>query len=255
MLRLFHIADIKLMFLYSAGVGRTGTYIVLDAQLNQLRLTGTLSPLGFLCRARTQRNHLVQTEEQYVFVHDALLEHVRSGNTEVEFPKAREYLIRLLENISEDELAVLDLNSNNRQKSTNDLTNGVTVNGETAETSSIKSSQNSEKEMVENGSEISIKTDDLNSEQSKSSQRDLNDSNNFNSNNSNSNNSNSNNSNSNNSTTNLEDQKEVMVNGDDSEGVYDLAPRSTDTYSRKMQAYNNMSEQEKEEIRRYNFRL
>lgn len=182
-----------------------------------------------------------------MFVHDALLEHVRSGDTEVEFTKAREYLAKLLEDISEDELAVLDLNSN--KKSTNDLSNGVVVNGET---SSIKSSQNSEKEVVENGSEISIKTDDLNSEQSKSSTRDLNEnSNNSTSNNFNSNNSNSNNSNNSNSNMNSEEQKEVLVNGDESEGVYDLAPRSTDTYSKKMQAYNNLNDQEKEEIRRY----
>lgn len=206
------------IFVHSAGVGRTGTYIVLDAQLNQLKLTGTLSPLGFLCRARTQRNHLVQTEEQYVFVHDALLEHVRSGNTEVEFPKAREYLSKLLEPITEEELAVLDLNPQ-KTKSVIDLT---TVNGngtENGDTTSIKSQ--SEKEIVENGSQVSIKTEDLNG--SKSSLR--------------------------------EEDSEVKervngINGEESEGVYDLAPRSTDTYSKKMQAYNSLSEAEKEEIRK-----
>ncbi|CAG4981149.1 unnamed protein product [Colias eurytheme] len=197
----------------SAGVGRTGTYIVIDAQLNQLKLTGTLSPLGFLCRARTQRNHLVQTEEQYVFVHDALLEYVRSGNTEVEFAKAREYLVKLLEPISEDELAVMDL-SPVRNKSVNDLT---TVENDVT---SVKSSSDKDKtEVMENGSEMSIKTDELNSEPSKSSDG---------------------------------QEKEVLVNGDESEGVYDLAPRSTDTYSKKMAAYNSMSEEEKEEIRRAN---
>ncbi|CAB3242766.1 unnamed protein product [Arctia plantaginis] len=204
----------------SAGVGRTGTYIVLDAQLNQLKLTGTLSPLGFLCRARTQRNHLVQTEEQYVFVHDALLEHVRSGDTEVEFPKAREYLAKLLVPISDEELAVLDINSN-KHRSAIDLSNGI----ENGETSSIKSSvHTSEKEVLENGSQISIKTDDLNSENSKSVK----------------------------DSEGTDDSKDGMVNGDDTEGVYDLAPRSTDTYNKKMQAYNNMSEQEKEEMRRAN---
>lgn len=206
------------VFDYSAGVGRTGTYIVLDAQLNQLKLTGTLSPLGFLCRARTQRNHLVQTEEQYVFVHDALLEHVRSGDTEVEFPKAREYLAKLLQPISDEELAVLDFNSN-KHKSAIDLSNGI----ENGETSSIKSSvHTSDKEVLENGSQVSIKTDELNSENSKSVK----------------------------DSEGTDDSKEGMVNGEDTEGVYDLAPRSTDTYSKKMQAYNNMSDQEKEEMRR-----
>lgn len=204
----------------SAGVGRTGTYIVLDAQLNQLKLTGTLSPLGFLCRARTQRNHLVQTEEQYVFVHDALLEHVRSGDTEIEFPKARQYLAKLLEPISDEELAVLDLSSI-KHRSAIDLSNGL----ENGETSSIKSSvQASDREILENGSQISIKTDDLNSEQSKSVK----------------------------DSEGPEESKEGMVNGDEMEGVYDLAPRSTDTYSKKMQAYNNMTDQEKEEMRRVN---
>lgn len=206
---------LTLILFCSAGVGRTGTYIVLDAQLNQLKLTGTLSPLGFLCRARTQRNHLVQTEEQYIFVHDALLEHVRSGDTEVHFSKTRDYLIKLLEPITEDELAVLDA-SPPRRKSLNDL-NGL----ENGEGSSLKSSQICSAEAVENGSQVSIKTDDLNSEMSKSS--------------------------ANNDT---QDDQKVMTNGEESEGVYDLAPRSTDTYSKKMAAYNNMSDEEKEEIRR-----
>lgn len=123
----------------------------------------------------------------------------------------------------------MDLNSN-KHKSVNDLTNGI-ENGETSSMKSSQSNHNSDKEIVENGSEISIKTDELNSEQSKSSTRESK-------------------SSTRGSNETSEEQKEGLTNGDDSEGVYDLAPRSTDTYSKKMQAYNNMSEQEKEEIRR-----
>ncbi|XP_046366897.1 tyrosine-protein phosphatase Lar-like isoform X5 [Haliotis rufescens] len=67
----------------SAGVGRTGAFIVIDAMLERIKHEKTVDIYGHVTCLRAQRNYMVQTEDQYIFIHDSLLEAVQCGNTEV----------------------------------------------------------------------------------------------------------------------------------------------------------------------------
>ncbi|XP_041359099.1 receptor-type tyrosine-protein phosphatase T-like isoform X2 [Gigantopelta aegis] len=67
----------------SAGVGRTGTYISIDTQLEKAKSEGLIDVHNFVQLMRTQRVNMVQTLEQYIFVYDCLLEALICGDTPV----------------------------------------------------------------------------------------------------------------------------------------------------------------------------
>ncbi|XP_057194003.1 protein tyrosine phosphatase receptor type Fa isoform X3 [Triplophysa rosa] len=67
----------------SAGVGRTGCFIVIDAMLERMKHEKLVDIYGHVTCMRAQRNYMVQTEDQYIFIHEALLEAATCGNTEV----------------------------------------------------------------------------------------------------------------------------------------------------------------------------
>ncbi|XP_028974541.2 receptor-type tyrosine-protein phosphatase F isoform X12 [Esox lucius] len=67
----------------SAGVGRTGCLIVIEAMLERMKHEKSVDIYGHVTCMRAQRNYMVQTEDQYVFIHEALLEAATCGLTEV----------------------------------------------------------------------------------------------------------------------------------------------------------------------------
>ncbi|XP_057711096.1 receptor-type tyrosine-protein phosphatase S isoform X34 [Corythoichthys intestinalis] len=79
----------------SAGVGRTGCFIVIDAMLERIKHEKTVDIYGHVTLMRAQRNYMVQTEDQYVFIHDALLEAVNCGATEVPARNLYAYIQKL----------------------------------------------------------------------------------------------------------------------------------------------------------------
>ncbi|KAK9525985.1 hypothetical protein VZT92_016648 [Zoarces viviparus] len=56
----------------SAGIGRTGCFIATTIGCRQLQLEGVVDVLSITCRLRADRGGMIQTGEQYEFVHHAL---------------------------------------------------------------------------------------------------------------------------------------------------------------------------------------
>uniref|UniRef100_A0A4X1V517 Receptor-type tyrosine-protein phosphatase epsilon n=1 Tax=Sus scrofa TaxID=9823 RepID=A0A4X1V517_PIG len=65
----------------SAGVGRTGTFIVIDVDVFE-----------FVSRIRNQRPQMVQTDMQYTFIYQALLEYYLYGDTELDVSSLEKHL-------------------------------------------------------------------------------------------------------------------------------------------------------------------
>ncbi|XP_061594497.1 receptor-type tyrosine-protein phosphatase S isoform X2 [Cololabis saira] len=93
----------------SAGVGRTGCFIVIDAMLERIKHEKTVDIYGHVTLMRAQRNYMVQTEDQYSFIHDALLEAVACGNTEVAARSLYSYIQKLAQVESGEHVTGMEL--------------------------------------------------------------------------------------------------------------------------------------------------
>ncbi|XP_035282760.1 receptor-type tyrosine-protein phosphatase delta isoform X10 [Anguilla anguilla] len=93
----------------SAGVGRTGCFIVIDAMLERIKHEKTVDIYGHVTLMRAQRNYMVQTEDQYIFIHDALLEAVMCGTTEVPARNLYAYIQKLTQIESGENVTGMEL--------------------------------------------------------------------------------------------------------------------------------------------------
>lgn len=59
---------------FSAGIGRTGTYIALDALCKTGKTSGKVNVMECVKAMRTDRMNMVQTYVRYIFVHKKTLD-------------------------------------------------------------------------------------------------------------------------------------------------------------------------------------
>jgi protein tyrosine phosphatase len=79
----------------SAGVGRTGTYIAIDVILQHIQDHPSVCVQGVLQDLRNQRMKMVQSEEQYEFIHRAVVEGYLYKDTLVDSEHLEGYYHRL----------------------------------------------------------------------------------------------------------------------------------------------------------------
>ncbi|XP_060933938.1 receptor-type tyrosine-protein phosphatase C-like isoform X2 [Limanda limanda] len=92
----------------SAGVGRTGTYIGIDAMMEAMEVEGRVDIYGYMVRLRRQRCLMVQVEAQYILIHQALVEHNQFGETEIPLSEVHSTLSTLTEKTSESEPTLME---------------------------------------------------------------------------------------------------------------------------------------------------
>ena len=80
----------------NTGVGRTGTYILIDAMLEIIERERKVDIYNYFQVLRRDRMQMVQTAEQYLFVHDAIHEFICCGDTTISLSKLKSKLEVLL---------------------------------------------------------------------------------------------------------------------------------------------------------------
>ncbi|KAL3867982.1 hypothetical protein ACJMK2_040823 [Sinanodonta woodiana] len=80
----------------SAGVGRTGTFIAIDFLVNQAEAQGAVNVISCLESLRNQRVLMIQTLDQFIFVHEVLVEALTCTTSAVSAQEFQEEYRKLL---------------------------------------------------------------------------------------------------------------------------------------------------------------
>ena len=76
----------------NAGVGRSGTFILIDAMLELIQRERKVDIYNYFQILRRDRMQMVQTTEQYIFIHDAIYDFICCGETTISSSKLKSEL-------------------------------------------------------------------------------------------------------------------------------------------------------------------
>ena len=79
----------------NAGVGRSGTFILIDAMLELIQRERKVNIYNYFQILRRDRMQMVQTAEQYIFIHDAIYDFICCGETTISSSKLKSELVIL----------------------------------------------------------------------------------------------------------------------------------------------------------------
>jgi protein tyrosine phosphatase len=102
------ISDIPIIVHCSAGVGRTGTFIALDCILDQINAENTIDIKRVVKKMREKRMFMVQTVDQYTFLHTAVRELLLCGDTSVRSTDLRRFISKSKESGFKHQFELLD---------------------------------------------------------------------------------------------------------------------------------------------------
>ncbi|KAM6962535.1 receptor-type tyrosine-protein phosphatase C [Aplochiton taeniatus] len=123
----------------SAGVGRTGTYMGIDAMMEGLEAEGRVDIYGYVVKLRRQRCLMVQVEAQYILIHQALIEYNQFGETEISLSELHSTLGSLKQKLPLSEPSLLEAEYQRlpRYKNWRTFNTGITEENEKKNRSSI----------------------------------------------------------------------------------------------------------------------